>query len=341
MATSLQPSSDTILPCINDHLPAFLDVFAQEFGVTRTNDASTVCTHPVSIPMDLNQDNTAIVTVTAADTIDGALHGSEAPERAVSMERQPRASRRQANRTVLKQFKRTQVKGGKRKPLRFEDLDRPQYDTPMEFYKIEQDNGLGSKMLTVLSRTLDVKVKCEVLEYLLKHCQGGDPVAPPSAEGKGSLQETVKANCTQLIAFLSKHYTKITAYDRQFKQHSSKSRDAAIELWREWPVELKLFTIITGKLVTKWLKASAGSDPALSGAGCTKQALDAAKVLEGVHRRWGQTKNQQQVRLALFRKSIKVALSSLPDQEKSVRVEWLKTRGLLLPAEATAMSSSE
>jgi hypothetical protein len=204
------------------------------------------------------------------------------------------------------------------KQINLEDLHRPQYDTPHQFYAM-QANELSDFLFTKMSNgTLTVEGKRQLLVRLLG----------PSAVVAATFGDTIKANIPLLIDFLLKSFDEVMAYKKLF---SEGNKHQANVCWRSWGTALKVLTLITGKMSIAYLKHGIGAQQVTPPG--ARLALKAANVLKQAQRRWGQTCNQQKNRLKEFLQDLRSKLQGLSPENARGQLKRLEAAKLVFPFE--------
>eukprot|EP00045_Choanoeca_perplexa_P004757 m.40474 g.40474 ORF g.40474 m.40474 type:complete len:402 (-) comp12746_c0_seq1:393-1598(-) len=208
----------------------------------------------------------------------------------------------QTKRKGRKGSKRQQRKGpsgrkSKRKTTSNTPRTRPQFDSRAQFYNVE-DKGLGSMLIAEdtpnAERKMAIHVACLYPE--------GWPstLRPPKTHGA-----LFKVAHERVVKFLREYTDKVTEYVDAFEgkaqdgqeavetRDTEATRNASMVIWREWPVELKLFTKgVKGKLVEYFVQTS--------GKGKNESELQVLKELVKIATRWRKTHHQQKKRTRVY-----------------------------------------
>jgi len=190
--------------------------------------------------------------------------------------RQPRKQGKRRKQTKGKQRKQSRNHSGRMAVLKH-PAGLPQQESLEQYYAIAKDDGLGSYMLDKLSHgTPNAAVKRNMMMRVLKLEARSLPAQP--------LRDTIQAHPKPFIDFLCAHYDLVMQYNSTFE---AGARDAAGELWRDWPVALKLFAVVTGHMLAKHIRNSVGHSQRRAA------AMSVASVLATAQRRWASAYNKQ------------------------------------------------
>eukprot|EP00045_Choanoeca_perplexa_P022623 m.10074 g.10074 ORF g.10074 m.10074 type:complete len:324 (-) comp9578_c0_seq2:306-1277(-) len=160
-----------------------------------------------------------------------------------------------------------------------------------EFYSVSHDGGNGSMFIQALAEGAPSAERKVAMHIACLFPQGS-----PFGERLPKHRELFQQEWEVVVKFLNRYDATVTSYTNAFRGQEGGnraepgSRTASMALWRQWPIELKVFTVgAVGKL-TQYLEQAVGKQKDQA---AIQKALRALKQLVTIGDRWRKTHHKQ------------------------------------------------